>query len=965
MIKKWDISLTKFVFYIVAGMSFGFLFVIEAFNLFYDYSVLSDRLVMVEQQKYKNEERVLKAGIDDAYATIIERYKLSAAKTLYEMGDRLLKVRQQLIIGAKGDDLASLRDFAIQMVDNMPDSGLFSVYDLNGKPLLHPLRTTAALDLNINPSPSKDSVENLNKPNLSNPTTSVPAAIASASSDEVSFIDSPGVDGSAIRTALIRIPQLGIVLGYSQDDSRFRQQFLSSLRDFAKDEARNQSRYIFMLSRQTGKYLYSNFIDFDDEKSFSDYPKEAQEVYTKIVDLLSRSGSKDGVLRYSWEKPDGTFGDKLAYVRDIGIMGIVIGKGSYVDAIDASVANEKRLIKEQFAVRISVSLGCFLLLILTAVLAGYVLKNRLDKAFNLIRGHFENLSVSNEPILSSQLDFREFKDLAERINLIVAERLHEQEVKQHNMYLLEQYRQAIDESAIVTKTNVDGIITFANEEFCAISGYSKDELLGRSHNIIRHPDVEDEFFANMWQTITSRRVWEGTVKSLNKSGSAFYVRAIIIPILDRHGRIQEYIAIRHDITDIIEQERRIQSHLQDPLTGLPNRQALIDEINHSDESLTMASFDISRFKEINEYYGFDMGDAVIVEVGRMLQAHLGATEIKLYKLTSDQFAMLGTRSAYPPQRLYEVCLDLIEHFKQHHIYVGGNKFEVSLVFGISSTPSYFITSEMARDYAKLSRLPVVIFDDKMDLLVGNVNLTHSLKRAIADDRIVVYRQAIVDNKTKKPIKYECLMRMIDDNGSVVSPFHFINLAKRSNQYHKLTEIVIEKAFEFFSQNNDEFSINLAIDDIVSGRIREFLRQKLKEYDGIGNRLTLEIVEDEGIQNFKEVTEFIDEMHSFGCAVAVDDFGTGYSNFEYLIKLKADFIKIDGSMIQHIDTSEESRRVVELMVAFAKQLNIKVVAEFVRSKSVSIVVEELGIDASQGYFYDEPKPLMLAPPSESL
>lgn len=508
---------------------------------------------------------------------------------------------------------------------------------------------------------------------------------------------------------------------------------------------------------------------------------------------------------------------------------------------------------------------------------------------------------------------------------------------------------------MVTKTDPNGIITFANDEFCQISKYTKSELIGRSHNIIRHPDVSAGFFEDMWSKITQKHVWKGITKNLDKMGKSFYVKAIIIPILNADGEIREYIAIRQDITDLIEQERRIQSHLQDPLTGLPNRQALMDDM-HKSGSCTIASFDIARFKEINEYYGFDVGDAVIVEVGKRIERELIDTGLSLYRLNSDQFAILARDRHYTTKQLHEVCVKLIRYFSDNAVVIDGNKFNISLVFGISAEPSYFITSEMAKDYAKLSKVNSVIFDDKKDLLLGNIKTTHALKSAIEEDRIVVYRQAIVDSKTKLPVKYECLMRMIDEEGGVVSPYHFIDIAKRSSQYHKLTEITIEKAFKFFHKRSDEFSINLSIDDILSPRIRDFLRAKLTQYTGIGERLTLEIVEDEGIQNFKEVSEFIDEMHGFGCSIAVDDFGTGYSNFEYLMRLKADFVKIDGSMIKNIDVSENNRRVVELVVGFAKQLNIKTIAEFVHSQKVSEVVDEIGIDESQGYYYDEPKPL---------
>jgi len=237
-----------------------------------------------------------------------------------------------------------------------------------------------------------------------------------------------------------------------------------------------------------------------------------------------------------------------------------------------------------------------------------------------------------------------------------------------------------------------------------------------------------------------------------------------------------------------------------------------------------------------------------------------------------------------------------------------------------------------------------------------VNLTQNLKRAIEEDRIVLYKQAIVDNTSNQVIKYECLIRMIDEDRNVILPIDFLGIAKNSNLYQKLTNIVIEKSFKHFSQNSDEFSINLAIEDILSPKFLEFFKAKLQKYENIGRRLTIEVVEDEGIENFDKVNHFINEVRKFGCKIAIDDFGTGYSNFEYLMKIKADYIKIDGSMIQNIDENEESRKVVELMVEFTKRFGIKTIAEFVHSNTVLNAVNAIGIDASQGFYFDKPKPL---------
>lgn len=124
--------------------------------------------------------------------------------------------------------------------------------------------------------------------------------------------------------------------------------------------------------------------------------------------------------------------------------------------------------------------------------------------------------------------------------------------------LLEEYKKAVDVSNIVSKTDINGIITYVNDEFCRISGYSGDELIGRNQNIVRHPNMEKEVFANLWQTILSKRVWKGIVENRAKNGSSYWVDATIVPIVDEYGQIVEFIGIRKDITDMILQEKELE-----------------------------------------------------------------------------------------------------------------------------------------------------------------------------------------------------------------------------------------------------------------------------------------------------------------------------------------------------------------------------------------------------------------------
>jgi PAS domain S-box-containing protein len=129
--------------------------------------------------------------------------------------------------------------------------------------------------------------------------------------------------------------------------------------------------------------------------------------------------------------------------------------------------------------------------------------------------------------------------------------------------LLHEYKNAIDVSSAVSKTNANGMITYVNDAFCEVSGYLKEELLGKNHNIIRHPDSKDEFFAQMWQTITKKQVWQGHVKNRKKNGDFFVAKTSIVPIVDNKNEILEYIAIRQDITDLYEQERFLKKRIDE------------------------------------------------------------------------------------------------------------------------------------------------------------------------------------------------------------------------------------------------------------------------------------------------------------------------------------------------------------------------------------------------------------------
>ena len=264
---------------------------------------------------------------------------------------------------------------------------------------------------------------------------------------------------------------------------------------------------------------------------------------------------------------------------------------------------------------------------------------------------------------------------------------------------------------------------------------------------------------------------------------------------------------------------------------------------------------------------------------------------------------------------------------------------------------------MALQICKKNRVDLVVYDENITPhkeYKNNILWSNKIKKAIEEDRVILFFQAIVNNKNLKYEKYEVLIRIKDTDDNIISPFFFLDIAKKTKQYLKLTKIVIDKSFEMFKDKEVEFSINLTNEDISNKEINDYIFKKFDEYPNIAKKLVIELVESESIVDYKIAIEFIKRVKSKGCKIAIDDFGSGYSNFEYLVKLEADYIKIDGSLIKNIVTQKESFAVVSTIVNFAKQMEIKTIAEFVENEEIYKIIKNIGVDFSQGYYFTQPK-----------
>ncbi|MCT7576642.1 bifunctional diguanylate cyclase/phosphodiesterase [Aliarcobacter butzleri] len=520
-------------------------------------------------------------------------------------------------------------------------------------------------------------------------------------------------------------------------------------------------------------------------------------------------------------------------------------------------------------------------------------------------------------------------------------------------HILKQYNEATKDSNIISTADLKGNITYVNDKFCEVSLYTYEEVLGKPHSIVRGEE-DGKIFQQLWETIKNKKVWYGVLKNRKKNGEFYWVNINIRPILNEKDEIIEYVAIRHEITDLVLKTEELKRNLRlDSLTNIGNRYKLIEDVSKS-VNPCISILDIVSFSDVNDFFGYKTGDSVLKIVARKIEELLIDKEnYKVYRDHSDTFCIVAQNEDRDKfiKNIDEISKTIAKVpivIKSRELYV-----QLSYVFSFESKENLLETANIIKRYSHANK-NIIIYDKALELekdYEKNIFWTLKIKKALDEDKIVPYFQPIYNLKTNKIEKYEALVRLIDGN-NVISPYYFLDISKKSKQYLQLTKTMIQKTFDYFKDKDFEFSINLTFEDIKSEYISSFIIELLKEYK-IGHRVVFEIVESEEIDNFRKINEFFVTIREYGCKIAIDDFGSGYSNFEYLAKLNVDYIKIDGSLIKDILINKSSQNIVSMLVNFAKGQKVKTIAEFVSNKDILNKVRELGIDYVQGYYIKEP------------
>ena len=557
----------------------------------------------------------------------------------------------------------------------------------------------------------------------------------------------------------------------------------------------------------------------------------------------------------------------------------------------------------------------------------------------------ECIPLQANGFLVKPIDFEELISLIEEI-IEKIQLLHE---SKNNEYYNEQYLALIDKNNIISKTNTNGEITYVNDNFCKISGYKREELLHKTHRVIRHFENPDELYEDIWNTIkVKEKVWEGVLKNKSKSGSTYYIKTIITPIRNIKGEIVEYITIRSNLNSSVD-----------------DKKYLFEQIEENNFSI-LVLLQIDEFEIFEKFYTNIIMGQIENTFAFNLLSYLPsdyAFDYKfenVYTLGNGRFGLLMKFD-----NLNNLDFNLQEYLNQFIDNVKNSNLKVDdLEFDLSITLSYGIGKYMLYEDCvtglenAIKEKNAISFSNDSSIVASkeakyNLEMIKTVKIALDNYKIVSYFQPIINNKTKEIEKYESLVRLIDENENVISPFHFLEISKKGNYYNKITHRVLENSFKILESIKAELSVNISFSDLEKEQTRLEIFSLLKNHKANAHRVIFELLEDENVKDFDVIKRFIKEIKNKGVQIAIDDFGAGYSNFERILEFEPDIIKIDGSLIKNIQTDVFSRDLVETIVAFAKKQNIKTVGEFVENEAIFNILNEIGVDYSQGYYFGKP------------
>ncbi|EFI69944.1 EAL domain-containing protein [Lysinibacillus sp. HST-98] len=520
-------------------------------------------------------------------------------------------------------------------------------------------------------------------------------------------------------------------------------------------------------------------------------------------------------------------------------------------------------------------------------------------------------------------------------------------------------------------------IVMVNPAFEFVTGYTCDDVVGKTPAVLQSGVHELPFYLEMWEQIRQEGIWQGEIWNRRKTGDVYPEWLTIVCVTNDEGEVTNYCGIFTDLSErkIVENEleKRL---LTDSLTDVSNRFAYIERMDNLLESTSAIShsvqhaiyfLDLDRFKQINDTLGHAVGDSILIEVANRLKKLLKNKDI-IARYGGDEFVITLTnvKNVKEAAKFAEQIISSIEQ----PMMINDQEVFISTSIGISvypvdskNTEELINCADRAMTYSKKNELNGYSFYfDELQTDAQRVLLLDSeLRRAIENREFELHFQPKISMENEQIQGLEALVRWNSERLGFVSPAEFITYAEDTGLIIPLSELIIEKACEAVIQMRQygwktPVAINISSIHFKQQNFLESIQTILERYNMPANNFEIEVTERTVMNNANETVSKLVRLKQLGFKISIDDFGTGYSSLSYLVRFPLDCLKIDRSFIQHIGSLDEKQAVVDAIIQMSHRLKMKVVAEGVEQAQQVDILRKMNCDIIQGYYYSKPLPL---------
>lgn len=598
----------------------------------------------------------------------------------------------------------------------------------------------------------------------------------------------------------------------------------------------------------------------------------------------------------------------------------------------------------------------------------------------LIQGYQKNLINSNLKVIAGLLLFM-FIMLVMILREEHKRKTAEQDVLKINENLehlvidrtkeLQKFYSAIEQAADATViTDHQGVIEYVNNAFVAVSGYSHEELIGKTNSVLKSGKHDQVFYQDMWQKLLAGKSFHSIFINRRKDGSFYHEEKTITTIKDSHGQITHYVGTGKDVSERIKHEEEL-SYLahHDLLTGLPNRVLLQDRIEHSivrahrDKSkLALMYLDLDRFKSVNDRLGHKFGDELLKLVSQRLIDLLNEGDT-ICRSGGDEFLIL-VETFVRDEDIALLAQSIVQGLSEPFL-LGEHEVNIGVSIGIAIYPengtshTHLIrNADMAMYLAKENNtIGYEFFSETMSAnMLEKIELEAKLHKALNKNEFHLLFQPKVDIQRGETIGFETLLRWQNAELGLVPPGKFIPILEFSGLVHDIGNWIIAEVFQQVKQDRFQgrmVSINLSPLQFRHVNFIDRIKKELHNSQISSSQIEFEITESLLIDDFEQSKLKLQQLSDLGCSIALDDFGTGYSSLSYLNQLPIDVLKVDRSFITNIHRYPKQQAMLESIIIMTKKLQISVVLEGVETLEELNEIKQLGGSIIQGYYFSKP------------